>query len=123
MKGDAFFEISFFESLLKRSPRYVEVISILGNLYTRNGRINDGLRMDRKLVRLQPENPAAHYNLACSLALKMRKRDAVAALRKSLECGYKDYEWIKRDSDLDNLRAYQPFRELLSQYATKFKSA
>jgi hypothetical protein len=37
------------------------------------GRIADGLKMDRRLVKLQPANPTAHYNLACSLALQVAK--------------------------------------------------
>ena len=45
---------------------------MLGGLYTKQGRIADGLKMDRKLVRLRPDNATAHYNLACSLALSRR---------------------------------------------------
>lgn len=116
MGEDSLFEISFFENVLEHNPRYAKVIEILGNAYTRNGRIDDGLRMDRKLIRLQPQNPTAHYNLACSLALKGRKRDAVAALRKSLQLGYNDYDWIAKDSDLESLYTYPPFQELLAEW-------
>ena len=49
--------------------------------------------MDRKFVRLAPINPTAHYNLACSLALKKRKADAVRALpRSAVELGYRDLD-------------------------------
>ena len=74
---DPAFEIGFFESVLRRDPNYSEVIEILGGLYTKMGRISDGLRMDRRLVRLQPGNHTAHYNLACSLALCRRKAEAL----------------------------------------------
>ena len=70
---DPEFEMRFFESVLKRDPAYTEVVEILGGLYTKHGRIADGLRMDRKLVKLLPQNATAHYNLACSLALSKRK--------------------------------------------------
>jgi Flp pilus assembly protein TadD len=68
-KDDHAFDISFYESILRREPSYTEVVEILGGLYTKAGRVADGLKMDRKLVRLQPENATARYNLACSLAL------------------------------------------------------
>ena len=68
-KHDSQFEIQFFEAVHQRCPGYTEVVGLLGGLYTKAGRIVDGLRMDRKLVRLEPANPTAHYNLACSLAL------------------------------------------------------
>lgn len=108
------FEIHFFESILKRNPRYVDVIELLGELYTRNGRISDGLRMDRKLVRLKPDSPNAYYNLACSLALKKRKAEAIDTLQKAISLGYSDYDWLMQDPDLDGLKSYHGFKKLLS---------
>jgi len=115
---DNAFEISFYEGILKRSPEYTEVIEILGGLYTRQGRIDDGLKMDRKLVRLMPDNPTARYNLACSLALKRRKADALRALRESVELGYDDADWMREDPDLDCLRDHPQFVKLISELET-----
>lgn len=109
------FEIQFFESVLKRDPAYTDVIEILGGLYTKHGRIADGLRMDRKLVRLLPRNATAHYNLACSLALVKRKTDALRALRHAIELGYKDFDWMQQDPDLDVLKNHPEFLALLDQ--------
>ena len=63
-KPDPQFEIEFYEAILRRNRDYTEVVGILGALYTKVGRIADGLKMDRKLVRLEPDNATAHYNLA-----------------------------------------------------------
>ena len=101
-----------FESILRRSPRYTRVIEILGGLYTEQGRIADGLRMDRRLVRLQPSNPTAHYNLACSLALTRRRADALRELRRALDLGYDDFRWMQQDPDLASLRDDPEFRAL-----------
>jgi tetratricopeptide (TPR) repeat protein len=106
------FEISFFERILKRNPAYPDVIELLGGLYTKQGRVDEGLRMDRRLVRIAPENPIAHYNLACSLALKRRKADAVRALRQAVAVGYRDLDWLREDPDLENLRDYAAFLEI-----------
>lgn len=107
------FEIDFYESILGKNPKYEDVIEILGELYTSVGRITDGLRMDRKLVRLRPQNANAHYNLACSLALKKRKADAVRALNQAVELGYDDYEWLLQDPDLDCLKDHPGFLRLI----------
>jgi len=111
-KPDHQFEIKFFEGVLKHNPDYPEVIELLGGLYTKEGRVDEGLRMDRKLVRLAPDNPVAHYNLACSLALKRRKADAVRALRRAVETGYRDLDWLREDPDLASLRDYAAFLEI-----------
>src|SRR6266700_8019947 len=97
---DPEFDMAFYETVLKRDPTYAEVIEILGGLYTKHGRIADGLKMDRKLVKLQPENATAHYNLACSLALSRRKADALRSLRHAIALGYRDYDWMLQDPDL-----------------------
>jgi len=107
------FEIEFYESILKRNPKYTDVIALLGELYTRTGRITDGLRMDRRLVRLQPENATAHYNLACSLALKKRRSEALSTLRKAISLGYDDFDWLLQDPDLENLKNHPDFLQLL----------
>ncbi|MFM8336679.1 MAG: TPR end-of-group domain-containing protein [Opitutaceae bacterium] len=109
------FELAFFESILRRSPRYTRVIEILGGLYTEQGRIADGLRMDRRLVRLQPSNPTAHYNLACSLALSRRRTDALRVLRRAVQLGYRDVEWMLQDPDLEELKEHKGFQTLISE--------
>ncbi len=117
------FEISFYESILKKDPKFVEVIELLGGLYTRAGRIDDGLKMDRKLVRLRPGNPLVHYNLACSLALKRRLKDALAVLAKAVELGYRDINWVQEDPDLENLRSHPSYQRLLEDLSAKLQES
>ena len=110
---DPEFEIRFFESVLRRNPSYASVVELLGGLYTRQGRIADGLKMDRKLVKLQPENATAHYNLACSLALSKRKSAALRELRQAVKLGYRDFDWMQQDPDLEALKHHPEFQALL----------
>lgn len=110
---DPEFEIGFFETVLRRQPRYAAVVEILGGLYTRQGRIVEGLKMDRKLVKLQPANATARYNLACSLALSKRKRAALSELREAVKLGYRDFDWMQQDPDLDALKPHPEFQTLL----------
>jgi tetratricopeptide (TPR) repeat protein len=112
---DVAFEITFFESVLRREPDYVDVVELLGGLYTQQGRIADGLKMDRKLVKLQPDNATAHYNLACSLALSQRKSDALRSLRRAVHLGYRDFDWMHQDPDLEELKSHPEFLTLLDQ--------
>ena len=109
------FEIKFYESVLKRNPAYTDVIELLGGLYTKHGRVADGLKMDRRLVRILPENATAHYNLACSLALVKKKADALRSLRQAIELGYRDFDWMQQDPDLEILKDHPQFVALLEQ--------
>jgi predicted Zn-dependent protease len=114
-KEDPAFDIAFYESVLKRQPGYEDVIELLGGLYTKTGRIADGLKMDRKLVKLQPANATARYNLACSLALSKRKADALRALLEAVDLGYTDYDWMSQDPDLESLKNAGEFKALVAK--------
>ena len=114
-KADPQFEIAFYEAVHRRCPGYVEVVELLGGLYTKTGRIADGLRMDRKLVKLQPDNATAHYNLACSLALSRRRIAALDSLRKAVSLGYRDFDWMEQDPDLESLKTDPAFQGILRE--------
>jgi len=86
-------EIQFLEGVVRRDRQYVEALQLLGDDYTRRGRFEDGLQVDRRLARLCPEDPLVHYNLACSFSLTEEFRS-----------GYRDFEHLRRDSDLEPLR-------------------
>lgn len=116
MKHDKFdFELGFFEELHKRMPKDVRVASLLAHLYTETGKIDLGLRMDRKLAKLCPKDPTVHYNLACSLALKLRKADALKSLRIAIMFGYNDFVWMCHDPDLESLHKYHGFLKLCDE--------
>lgn len=110
---DLAFETGFYESVYRRDPSYPDVIELLGGLYTQQGRIADGLKMDRRLVRLQPDNATAFYNLACSLALLKRRAEALRTLRRAIALGYRDHRWMAEDSDLASLHGLPSFQVML----------
>ena len=110
------FEIAFCEEIYQRDRNDTSIVEMLANLYTKAGRIDDGLRLDRRHVRLQPNNPTAHYNLACSLALKKKSGEAIEAIRTALELGFQDVGWMLKDPDLAGLRRTPAFRRLLREF-------
>jgi len=107
------FEIDLFLGILQRRPNYIDVLRVLGNNLSLLGRYREGLAVDRRLVRLRPEDPFAHYNLACSYAL-LRKRDlAIRALRRAIRLGYTDLRYMREDQDLESIRQDPRFRQMI----------
>ncbi|MDR1458167.1 MAG: tetratricopeptide repeat protein [Puniceicoccales bacterium] len=105
---------SFYESLYAKNKNYTEIIWILARLYSASGDTRKSMKMDRKCVRLDPTNPMAHYNLACSLALAGKKTEAITEIQRAIELGYNDRQWFNDDTDLDSLRNCQRFKDLIS---------
>jgi tetratricopeptide (TPR) repeat protein len=105
-------KLSFLEGLVRRDPQYVEALQMLGDLYTRRGRYDHSLKVDLQLSRLQPGDPLAFYNLACSHTLNGELDQAVAALETALALGYRDFNWLARDPDLHALRQHPLYRTI-----------
>ena len=111
-------KIQFMEGVLRRDPQYVDALQLLGDHYTQRGRFVDGLQVDEQLAKLMPDSPIVFYNLACSYSLTDRFDQALRALERALELGYRDFAWLVRDPDLKKLRAqpeYEEFREKIRQ--------
>ena len=106
-------EMDFLEKVLGRLPQDIDVMEALGDLYTRVGRYEDGLALDRKLAEREPDDMTIWYNLGCSLALLKQRDAALKALRRAVELGYSDHEWMSRDHDLQSLREDGEFNTLL----------
>jgi tetratricopeptide (TPR) repeat protein len=107
------FDIQFLEDLLVRLPDHSEILLQLGHLYTRVGRYREGLAIDRRLVVLRPRDPIAYYNLGCSYALIKQHLRSLTALRRAIELGYRDFEYMQSDPDLEELRKDPRWNDLL----------
>lgn len=103
------FEIEFYEKLAKKIPDFAPVLFCLGDAYTQRGFYKEGLAVDRRLVKIRPEDPIVYYNLACSLSLVDDTEGALEALKKAISLGYDDFEYIFQDPDLENLRKNPSF--------------
>jgi hypothetical protein len=111
------FEIEFFDRLLARIPDHPEALAAQARNLTLKGRITDGLEVDRRLVRTRPNDPSAHYRLACRYALLCQADMALRTLRKAVELGFRDFGSLRKDRDLDPIRKDPRFRSLLKELA------
>ena len=113
------FELDFFGGVLARYPDYVDVLRVMGNLLTLKGRFVEGMNIDKRLVRLRPNDALAHYNLACSFALLKRPDQSIKTLRRAIELGYRDFRYMREDHDLDSVRHDPRFRQLMREFENR----
>jgi tetratricopeptide (TPR) repeat protein len=105
-------KIEFVEGLVRRDPNYMDALQLLGDHYTQRGRFNEGLKVDERLARLDPENALVFYNLACSYSLTDQFDRAALALEKAIHLGYRDFTWLAKDPDLKKFRAQPAYDEI-----------
>ena len=88
------------ENHLKQVPEDARARILLGSDYAYLGRSDDALRELNLAVTLRANEASILYNAACLYCKLNRTSDAMDALRKSWEAGFKDSSWARRDPDL-----------------------
>jgi non-specific serine/threonine protein kinase len=92
--------IAAFENHLKQVPEDARARILLGSDYAYLGRSDDALRELNLAVTLRANEASILYNAACLYCKLNRKPDALDALHKSWEAGFRDSVWARRDPDL-----------------------
>jgi tetratricopeptide (TPR) repeat protein len=110
------FEIEFLSRVLERDPFFVDALRAHANNLAVTGQFARALQIDRRLVRLIPDNSIAWYNLACSYTVLGMIEPAFPALQRSLELGYSWINHLRRDPDLKALRRDPRFARLLRRF-------
>ena len=85
---------------------------ILANCYVHMNRLDDAVRETNLAITLRPNEANVLYNAACAFCNMQRKPEALDALRRAWDAGWKDANWIRRDPDLDLLHGDPEFERM-----------
>lgn len=77
------------------------------------GRIDEARVAVAKALAISPDDPLMLYNSACTYSVLGDIKEAVDALKRAFDAGYKYADWIKRDSTLDPIRSDPGYIELM----------
>ncbi len=107
-KGQYDQAIDDYGAAIRANPKYEKAYFNRANAYYTKGKYNEAVDDYNKAVELNPKNPYPYYNMACIYSMR-----ACTMLRKSVGNGFKDWELIKKDKDLDNIRNSSCYREII----------
>jgi len=71
--------------------------------------------LDQVWVLISPKSARVHYLLARSFILDKQTDNGLAALKKAVELGYKNYQNLKTNPDFKSVRNTQAFKEVLKK--------
>ena len=77
------------------------------------GRKEEGKVVAAKAIALSPGDSVMMYNAACFYAVLGEKKLAIESLKNSISSGNENYEWLRRDPDLDCIREEPEYIELM----------
>jgi non-specific serine/threonine protein kinase len=100
------------ENHLKSVPEDARARVLLAGDYAATGRREDSVREANLAVALRPNEATVLYNAACVFCGLENKAEALEALRKAWNAGFKDSDWARRDPDLAFVHGDPEFERL-----------
>ena len=107
-----FREIAIFEEQLKKAPEDARARILLAGNYAAQGRSEEAKREVDLAMALRPDDTMILYNSACVFCQLDNAADAMVALKKAWEAGYRNPIWTRQDPDLALLHGNPEFEKL-----------
>jgi serine/threonine protein kinase/tetratricopeptide (TPR) repeat protein len=104
--------VAALENHLKQVPEDARARILIGGHYAEINRLDDARRETDLAMTLRANEASILYNAACNYCLLKTKAEALDALRKAWEAGFKDAIWARRDPDLTLLHGDPEFDRL-----------
>jgi tetratricopeptide (TPR) repeat protein len=105
--------IGMFKKTLSLQPYFLPALNNLAMAHMFAGQYNQALDVFEKLIALKPNNAANYYNVAVLHSLQNKETEALDWLKRAVEKGYDNWELIKSDKDLENIRDSQGYKKLV----------
>jgi serine/threonine protein kinase/Flp pilus assembly protein TadD len=112
LKNYVFREIAVYEEALRKTPEDARVRVLLAGGYASQGRNEDAKREADMAMALRPDDAMILYNTACAYCAMNNAKDAMTAIRKAWESGYRNATWTRQDPDLSLLHGDPEFERL-----------
>ena len=100
------------ENHLKQVPEDARARILLAGDYAELNRVEDAMRETNLAMTLRANEASILYNAACNYCLLKRKPEALEALTKAWQAGFKDAVWARRDPDLAFIHGDPEFDKL-----------
>src|ERR1700693_738298 len=104
--------VAAFENHLKQVPEDARARILLSGYYAELGRVEDAMRETTMAMTLRANEASILHNAACVFCLLKKKLEALDALRKAYDAGFKDPNWARRDPDMALLLGDPEFERL-----------
>jgi serine/threonine protein kinase/tetratricopeptide (TPR) repeat protein len=105
--------LHFYPRYLSQSPDDARGHMYYAIILAQSNKFEEAKLEGKKALELNPGDSLMMYNAACLYARLDDKRLAVETLKRSIEAGQEDFDWIKRDSDLNSIRDDPGYIELM----------
>ena len=108
--------ISQYKEALSIQPRYIHAIYRLAGVYYDHQEYTKALDLLQNLKEMQPQDAGIYYYLACIYAKQDILDVSVSWLKQAIDKGFSDWDLIKNDPDLENIKNTSYVTELMNNH-------
>ncbi|MFZ2491455.1 MAG: protein kinase [Thermoanaerobaculia bacterium] len=105
-------EVVVYEEQIRKVPEDARARVLVAAKYASMDRPDDAAREANMAMALRPGDGLTLYNVACVFANLNNKAEALGALRKACDAGFRDPNWARTDPDLALLHGDPEFEKL-----------
>jgi tetratricopeptide (TPR) repeat protein len=106
--------VAEYRKALSIKPDFAEALNNLAVAYMTRGEYAGALPLFRKIIEHKPDSVMARYNIACVYARQGKIEESVDWLKEAVEKGFKDWDVLKTDRDLENIRGSSYYKKLVT---------
>ena len=111
--------ISMYKKAIDLDPQYYNANLNLGVAYHDLKQWDSAIVYFKKAALINPRDNLPYYYLAQSYAMSNKHEDALRYLEQALQRGYSLYEYIVIEPDLEPIRKYPAFKNMMKKYFPK----
>lgn len=107
-----------FREALRLEPRnptfqntYIAVLNNLASTFVAGGEYDKAISTYTKLIELHPSDYTAYYNIARICSIQNKKEESLIWLKKAVETGFADWDFLKNDEHMKNIRGTSYYKE------------
>jgi tetratricopeptide (TPR) repeat protein len=115
-KGDLDHAVGYYKRALKNNPEFVPALQNLAIVYSQKGDNVAALDVLKQIIELNPDLNDTYYNIACIYARQHKIDESLVWLKKAIGKGFKDWDLLKADHDMDNMRETPFYKETLKNH-------
>ncbi|MDJ0803519.1 MAG: tetratricopeptide repeat protein [Desulfobacterales bacterium] len=112
-RGDLDQAAARYRDVIALAPQNGKALNGLARIHYQKQEYDEALRLFLKLSQQFPNHPEIDYNIACVYARQRQTQNALTWLRQAIDKGYRDWQRMKTDPDLESIRHTPAFEELM----------